>query len=878
MAVSQTDNNAYDATGNTVNVNLNPPVKQTLREKNWGVSRLNWQVVGPASAVSNTSAVGTATTNTPATPTKQDYSFMGGGSPIWVQDTTTNPVSATNPAPVTTDASPITSATPNTKIASSWPVGPSLDQTMPKPFAKDTNVATNQVGNLANETSQFGISSEIQNKRNQQQIANESQIANEKIKTDSISAAQTYATEATAAAQARIAQINAETAARTAEQSRQEQQAVNVMQPILDKEVTAQQATLAALQAKQTEAEKQAAIDADAANQWAAMSLNKLWLVMSTAGINLVQQTAVQGSLAIATLKANNAKAYADIDKDTMAIQIAHQTAVNKIINDSHDAILKTKETASKDIYSIQNNIILTQKEKNDQISKITADYINNKQSIQDKLIGSIRTSNDRIQKDLESVKQTLKDKQDVANKKINDAILSWVWDKLTPTQKQDYANASGKTIAEIEGNKLNAIYSVINASITKFAPGVPVSPESAKKVLDLSKSYMAMGQPPQVAIDNAIQAIGNSLPEYQKAEEKRIAENAKIKSEANQNNAQASSIGAKWKTVIDPYTGNVVSTDTEWNIRIQTQSDIMNNTKPTDIINNPQEIAAYSISKRGTTDLQCGQLVNDYWQKATGSRAGVGDSFESKVQAIKSAGEAKTPQSGGMFTFDPLKNGTGHIGIVQAVNADGSIEVLEANADNKKQGSPPKISTYSKSQVDKMVFSNPPATVAKPPVVWTPLSGKQWEDMLLASVPYDSTLKNVNSSEVNAAIKAFAREQWATLESASTKAKKYLMDSWITSPVDAYMADGKPIIDSIPEAQKADAIRKGIEDFSHYKKPLEEKIVDFKKALNISEDSFNNDYGSYYLSPVNDSKGNITWYDVMLSKFGSDESIGTIK
>ena len=43
------------------------------------------------------------------------------------------------------------------------------------------------------------------------------------------------------------------------------------------------------------------------------------------------------------------------------------------------------------------------------------------------------------------------------------------------------------------------------------------------------------------------------------------------------------------------------------------------------------------------------------------------------------------------------------------AVNADGSIEVLEANAGGTKEGSQPTINTYSAATVKNLVFSQPP-------------------------------------------------------------------------------------------------------------------------------------------------------------------------
>lgn len=120
--------------------------------------------------------------------------------------------------------------------------------------------------------------------------------------------------------------------------------------------------------------------------------------------------------------------------------------------------------------------------------------------------------------------------------------------------------------------------------------------------------------------------------------------------------------------------------------------------------------IVAYSQSKRGKTNLQCGELVNDYWQNITGKRpwaSWMGNDYPSKVKAIDEVGRSSVPMEWGMFAQNIWPNG--HTGIVMAVNADGSIEVLEANAGGTKEGSQPTINTYSAATVKNLVFSQPP-------------------------------------------------------------------------------------------------------------------------------------------------------------------------
>lgn len=61
-------------------------------------------------------------------------------------------------------------------------------------------------------------------------------------------------------------------------------------------------------------------------------------------------------------------------------------------------------------------------------------------------------------------------------------------------------------------------------------------------------------------------------------------------------------------------------------------------------------------------------------------------NSLESKRDALDKIGKVDAPVVGGIF----VSNGNssyGHTGIVTAVNADGSVTVMEANAEGKRDG-----------------------------------------------------------------------------------------------------------------------------------------------------------------------------------------------
>lgn len=100
--------------------------------------------------------------------------------------------------------------------------------------------------------------------------------------------------------------------------------------------------------------------------------------------------------------------------------------------------------------------------------------------------------------------------------------------------------------------------------------------------------------------------------------------------------------------------------------------------------------------------------MVNDYWKQATGERAGMNDSLQSKIDTIEKIGQSANPVEGGLFVSNPGGNDTGHTGVVQSVNPDGSITILEANRKGGAKGSPPELSTIK--DTSGMIFSKAPA------------------------------------------------------------------------------------------------------------------------------------------------------------------------
>jgi hypothetical protein len=191
--------------------------------------------------------------------------------------------------------------------------------------------------------------------------------------------------------------------------------------------------------------------------------------------------------------------------------------------------------------------------------------------------------------------------------------------------------------------------------------------------------------------------------------------------------------------------------------------------------------IIDYSTKKRWTTNLQCWQLVNDYWTKITGSKAWMWDTLTSKQNAIRNIWESDWPIVGWVMVSNPLNNSVWHTWIVQKVNDDGSVVILEANAAGKKEGQPPVLKTYTAEQMKWMMFSIPPKWSS-----YTKTSSSSWvrnNEWYILNVPWFDKL----SPEKQKQIKWMSDEWLATYienntkdnTSDFTKEEKEILNAW---------------------------------------------------------------------------------------------------
>ncbi len=241
----------------------------------------------------------------------------------------------------------------------------------------------------------------------------------------------------------------------------------------------------------------------------------KLGLNMSPAAMNTTMQIAQSGMLKLAQLKGQFG-----LNKATLVNKMAQETVdnqlrINKIIDDNALDVFEFKTKTKDKIAAIQSDISLSRKEKADAISKIQTDYHNNMLNLSDKLVKDTRANNDYIDKQLTQVHDMLKQSQEEGKTKVNESILSGGWSNLSPQQKAELAKDAGLSLREVEGMKTNTTYTAVNAGLAAYIPGTIISPASQKVIYDDANARIATGTPVSLAIQQAILANANQLPEY---------------------------------------------------------------------------------------------------------------------------------------------------------------------------------------------------------------------------------------------------------------------------------------------------------------------------------------------------------------------------
>ena len=390
------------------------------------------------------------------------------------------------------------------------------------------------------------------------------------------------------------------------------------------------------------------------------------------------------------------------------------QTTYNELVKVEENAATMRALGAEFDSKQYAENVRRLNKDLTDKVDSIILDAFNNAQSdiisgaidtpqkltaLQQKYLGSIDSSvhaktqravndmkilNDRYNKEYENVQAKIKDERQFSENKRQEDVKRADEFKKNASTVNDKLSAQTGYLTDGNGEVM-----------VDKKTGIPMvyDPYAAEK-----PTVTADGKVVTFSVDPV---TGKTVASFQELWKK-------------PQELQVLGYDDSWKAVYGTFE-NWVATPVNVNGSTNSSNDPASN--PTTLnISNPQtlnQIIDFCTTKRGTDNVQCGMLVNDYIMKVTGTNpSGASrfqDSLESKITAIDNIGRAAWPVAGGLFAY-PTNDPAGHTGIVTKVNPDGSIEVLEANVKGSAAGWPPKVSTYPASKYKSWTFSQAPA------------------------------------------------------------------------------------------------------------------------------------------------------------------------
>mgnify|MGYP001765728770 CR=1 FL=1 len=269
---------------------------------------------------------------------------------------------------------------------------------------------------------------------------------------------------------------------------------------------------------------------ADKANRVAllqsSVAYNKLWLTFSSWAINTSQQIARDWILAIADLQIQASYNQAQIAYKWEELALEYTSKMNDVINSSTDKqIAVDKDTANR-IYNTQNSLLLSEKEKNAEITRITENYRNEKRDRADNLFNEIKAAKNDILNKAKEIEWELRAEEERNKAKIEDKLTSWEWSSMSIEEKEKMANAAWTSVTEIDKKMDNAIqttaYSKAKAIMWNDFMFTKEENILVKEYVDnLVNSWVWLEE----AIDRAVNNVVRNNPEYDKIKKLKDAE-----------------------------------------------------------------------------------------------------------------------------------------------------------------------------------------------------------------------------------------------------------------------------------------------------------------------------------------------------------------
>lgn len=213
------------------------------------------------------------------------------------------------------------------------------------------------------------------------------------------------------------------------------QEAAN-MSALQNKERAANEASVAAAQAKADAAERELQIANDIELQKSNVAFAKMGLTLSTAAVTSAQQIYTTWIYNLSKLKSENAFQLADLQVAVAKVEFDHTKVINDIINKSSEKSYKIRKDLNDDIHTIKNSIIDNRFERQKNIDKAIDTYQEAISNNEDEVLNKMDKANAVLQWNVDAFYSSLKVSEWFNQNKIDKYVESWMWGKLTPAER----------------------------------------------------------------------------------------------------------------------------------------------------------------------------------------------------------------------------------------------------------------------------------------------------------------------------------------------------------------------------------------------------------------------------------------------------------
>lgn len=357
------------------------------------------------------------------------------------------------------------------------------------------------------------------------------------------------------------------------------------------------------------------------------VALNKMGLTFSTGAINTTQTIATNGFTAIAGLKIQSNYNQADFEAKATELEFDFTTDINKTIDTYTNQQIKLKEDTANRIADTQNNLLLTERERIDNIAKIKEEYIKAQVDTEEKIYSTMTQARARAEKRAYEIQEQMIAEETRQKASVAEKISNWSFHMLPSSKKAEIAAKAGMSVEELTKIEDNYIQSKIYEMSDKilwadFLFTMDENVQITSTVKRLVESGVGMEQ----AIDRAVADTIRKNPEYIKAQQIKAEQEAAALRNAKQSGIpRASGWGGGgssskssdntqwwafkatmqsnyWLSLTDAQAKNMV-TELSWMSEEEQLNYISSITKPTDVETSKKSQTFIDSLKSATSD-----------------------------------------------------------------------------------------------------------------------------------------------------------------------------------------------------------------------------------------------------------------------------------